>query len=371
MQQYSRNSSILNRTTPSKQNPNTSRIIQQNSLLRKQPTMIGSISSRYQTPSAQKKLRLTNVATTSTVSKPSKMTTNINETNHILENTFNISNCSASTEIDHLHGGASAQTSAQKMPTMARESTNLSFNSYDRRIKALEDQLKVYQQALLSVTNFNQFQQTMMMSMTNNESTQQSDLNFTFDIPEDGLENWQWMNKNFNQAPKSSIIPPAKPSMNFSRLETTQFNGQNRDRAIENEDQPQRENRKVFAHLNNLNENSVEEVVPIIGRKSSRIAKKQVVDELKKQSEIEYQKSLDFFEVLSSFDKVSKSQYKKNILKIFNEGDINDLSKIPLIGKKTASQVMLLRNRKPFKDINDLKNIYSLSSDKVWNKLLK
>lgn len=375
MQPLSRNSSILNKTPSTAQN--ASRIVPKSvtysSLLKKRPTFAGSIASRYQTP-ATNKARMTAIgsATTSTAMRPKK-SVNVNETNQQnFENTFNLSNCSASTEI----GTESAQNSAQvsRRTSHSRELTNTSI-ALENRIKALENQLKFYQQAFQTSINFNHLQQTMMTSMTNNQSTE-PDLNFTFDILEDGQANWQprtWMmepKNNPQMSKNSSVLPTAsiRPTMNFSKLEMTNFDGGNR--AMTSNQTT--ENRQVFTHLNNITNLVSPTSIPskISRRTSTRIAGKIEKIEQKKFAEIERQKSLDFIEVLSTVDSVSKSQYKRNVLKIFNEGNINDLEKIPFIGKKTAAQIISLRTRKQFKDVEDLKKIYSLSSQKVWSKFL-
>lgn len=350
----SRNSnvSILNKTPLNVSNiqPSTG----QTSLIKKRT--FGSFMNRYNQPGV-KRPRMSVPVHSTTRRGDTSATSDASS----VDNTFNSLNCSTSTELDQ---------AAEQINRMSQLQTSAmpSFSPYERKMKLLEDRVKRYEQVLMSVQNFEHFQQSMLL-VTNNYG----DLNSTFNIHNDEEE---------DQA-QASILPPrnttktatVKPMMNYSKMETTDFVNAKENRAIFEENPI---NRAVFTHVNisaanspNVANNAAIEKVrkplaAIQPRQSQRLVKKSL-----KKSEIEKvhqqnEKMMDINEVLNA--KMSKSQLQKSILKIFNDGAPKDLEKIPFIGKKTSTQVILQRTKKPFKQIEDLRRIAYFTSDKNWNK---
>lgn len=348
-------------------NFNTSNHLSQAStMIKKRSTAFGSIMKRFQTPSTIKK-RQTSVTVSSTHRGVSD-TSGLNDVNSV-ENTFNVSNCSTSTEVGQI---GNLNGIVANDPNITMSMTKIpSFSPYERKMKMLEEQVKRYEQVLFSATNFEQFQQSMMMSTTNNFY----DLNSTFNVLQD--ENQTSFRSTIphcstNRVPRTSTVQPFR--MDFSIMETTNFSNTKENRQTSKQNQIM--NRGVFTHVNISQELPGDETIvrirtplaPIQTRQSVRINKRVKQSDIEKAAEIEKQKMMDINEVMSL--PAPKFQKQKNILTIFNEGTSKDLEKIPLVGKKTATQIIIQRNKKPFKKIEDLRRISYFTSDKSWKKFL-
>lgn len=345
-------------------NFNINNLAQTSTMIKKRPAALASIRKFPTTDTTTRRFPH------SLASVPSKNkrrdTFGLNNANSV-DNTFNVSNWSTSTEMEQI-GNINNVTAAD--PSIAMSMMKIpSFSPYERKMKMLEDQLKRYEQVLLSVTNFDQFQRSMMMSTTSNFQ----DLNSTFNVHQDDEQTPQSIIsiRRTNHVTKTATV---RPIMDFSRMETTNFSHTKENREIPKENQML--NRGIFTHINISQELSGEDttirartpLASIQTRQSIRTLKKVKQVGIEKAATIQKQKMMDIQEVLSS--QVPKTQLLHKILAIFNEGSPKDLEKIPLVGKKISTQIIIQRNKKPFRKLEDLRRICYFASEKNWKKFL-
>lgn len=108
-------------------------------------------------------------------------------------------------------------------------------------------------------------------------------------------------------------------------------------------------------------------------RRSARISIYKENNEIKVQNEKSKAKSIKVIhqENLPA-KRTTKSDHNKFILNILNNKHFKDLKQLPMVGMKTAYQIVTYRaiNGK-FKKIDELKNLVAFQGTKTWEKFLK